>query len=232
MPNSALEVPPLSNSAIELLKSRSLPMLFEEEIERVILGGEFAPGDRINEKDLALRFGVSRGPIREALRSLEASGLIEQIRNRGVFVRRLSAEQAADIYDVRAVLFALAGRLMAAKATAEDIKVLRGFVTAMDEAIARDDPKDYLRGNFALHEFIVMQAGNPVLATQYLSLVKQLSLYRARNLTIVDSMRSSNDEHREMIEAIAAHDQERAAAAHLSHVVTAKNRLMAGTSLA
>ena len=222
----------MSNSAIELLKSRSLPMLFEEEIERVILGGEFAPGDRINEKDLALRFGVSRGPIREALRSLEAGGLIEQIRNRGVFVRRLSAEQAAHIYDVRAVLFALAGKLIATTATAEDITVLRGLVTAMDEAIAKDDRKDYLRGNFALHEFIVMKAGNPVLATQYLSLVKQLSLYRARNLTIVDSMRSSNDEHREMVEAIAAHDPERAGAAHLSHVVTAKDRLMSGTSLA
>jgi DNA-binding GntR family transcriptional regulator len=66
-----------SASAIELLKTLSLPMLFEEEIERVILSGEYAPGDRINEKELALCFGVSRGPIREALRSLEASGLVE-----------------------------------------------------------------------------------------------------------------------------------------------------------
>jgi DNA-binding GntR family transcriptional regulator len=206
-------------------------MLFEEEIERVILGGEYAPGDRINEKELALRFGVSRGPIREALRSLEASGLVEQVRNRGVFVRRLTAEQAANIYDVRAVLFAFAGRLMATKATEEDIVRLRGFLASMDAAIARDDRKEYLRENFAFHMFIVAQAANPVLSTQYLSLVKQLTLYRARNLTIVDSMRASNDEHHEMVEAIAAHDPSRAEAAHLNHVMTAKQRLMADTTL-
>jgi DNA-binding GntR family transcriptional regulator len=217
-----------SASAIELLKSRSLPMLFEEEIERVILGGEYAPGDRINEKELAVRFGVSRGPIREALRSLEASGLVEQIRNRGVFVRRLTAQQAADMYDVRAVLFAFAGRLVATKASDEDVVRLRGFVASMDDAIARDDRKAYLHENFAFHECIVVHAANPVLATQYLSLVKQLTLYRARNLTIVDSMRSSNDEHREMVEAIAARDPARAEAAHLNHVLTAKRRLMSG----
>lgn len=221
-----------SASAIELLKSRSLPMLFEEEIERVILGGEYAPGDRINEKELAIRFGVSRGPIREALRSLEASGLVEQFRNRGVFVRRLSAEQAADVYDVRAVLFALAGRLMAARATDEEIVRLQSFVAAMDEAVAKGDCKTYLQENFAFHEFIVVNAGNMVLAAQYRSLVKQLTLYRARNLTIADSMRSSNEEHREMVGAIAAHDQTRAEAAHLKHVMTAKQRLMAGASLA
>jgi DNA-binding GntR family transcriptional regulator len=203
-------------------------MLFEEEIERVILSGEYAPGDRINEKELALCFGVSRGPIREALRSLEASGLVEQIRNRGVFVRRLTAGQAADIYDVHAVLFGLAGRLMAVKATEEDIVRLRGLVAVMDYAVSENDRQAYLRGNFALHELIVVNAANPVLATQYLSLVKQLTLYRARNLTIVDSMRSSNEEHRQMVEAIAAQDPDLAEAAHLNHVLTAKRRLMSG----
>jgi len=213
--------------AIELLKSRSLPMLIEEEVQRVILSGEYAPGDRINEQELTLRFGISRGPIREALRSLEASGLVEQIPNRGVFVRRLSAEQAAQIYDVRAFLFALAGRLLALSASAEDIAALRGFVTAMDDAIAADDTDRYLRENFALHEFIVAHAGNPVLASQYLSLIKQLQLYRARNLSLVDSMQVSNREHHEMVEAIAAHDPDRAQAAHMAHVASAKQRLIA-----
>jgi DNA-binding GntR family transcriptional regulator len=222
---------PVPTSAIELLKSRSLPMLIEEEIQRVILGGEYSPGDRINEKELALRFGISRGPVREALRSLEASGLIEQIPNRGVFVRRLTAAQAADIYDVRAFLFALAGRLLAIRATDEEIARLRGFVAAMDEAIARDDYDHYVRENFALHEFIVEHAGNPVLASQYLSLIKQLRLYRSRNLMLRDSIEASNKEHHEMVDAIAAHDPDRAQAVHLNHVATAKDRLMSTPNL-
>lgn len=218
--------------AIELLKSRSLPMLIEEEIQRVILGGEYAPGDRINEKELTLRFGTSRGPIREALRSLEASGLIEQIPNRGVFVRRLTAAKAAQIYEVRAFLFALAGRLLAIRATDDEIAALRGFVAAMDEAIAAGDTERYLAENFALHEFIVAHAANPVLASQYLSLIKQLQLYRARNLMMGRSMQESNHEHHEMVEAIAAHDTDRAQAAHMAHVISAKQRLLAGSNLA
>lgn len=221
----------MSTSAIELLKSRSLPMLIEEEIERVILGGEYMPGDRINEKELALRFGISRGPVREALRSLESSGLIEQVPNRGVFVRRLTAAQAADIYDVRAFLFSLAGRLLAIRASDEEIAQLRGFVAAMDEAIARDDFDSYVRENFALHEFIVARAGNPVLAGQYLALIKQLRLYRARNLMLRESMQASNKEHHAMVEAIAAHDPDRAQATHLDHVATAKQRLMSSPKL-
>lgn len=217
--------------AIELLKSRSLPMLIEEEIQRVILSGEYAPGDRINEKELTLRFGTSRGPIREALRSLEASGLIEQIPNRGVFVRRLSPEQAAQIYDVRAFLFALAGRLLALRASEAEIAALRGFVAAMDEAIAADETDRYLRANFALHEYIVAHAANPVLAGQYLSLIRQLQLCRARNLMLIGSMQESNREHHAMVEAIAAHDADRAQAAHMAHVMAAKQRLIANARL-
>ena len=130
----------MTANAIYILRSHSLPMLLEREIERVILVGGYDPGDRINEKELALRFGISRGPVREALRSLEATGLVEQIPNRGVFVRQLTAAQADDIYEVRAALFSLAGRLLAERATDDDIARLRTFVRAMDDAIRSTGP--------------------------------------------------------------------------------------------
>lgn len=221
----------MSASAIEILRSQSLPMLLEREIERVIFGGEYGPGDRINEKELALRFGISRGPVREALRSLEASGLVEQIPNRGVFVRRLTSLQADDIYEVRAALFSLAGRLLATRVTDEEVVRLRAFVRSMEEAITRDDFDSYARENFAFHEFIVERAGNGVLAAQYLSLVKQLRLYRARSLMFGNAMRASNDEHREMVEAVAARDPDRADVAHRRHVESAKLRLKSHPNL-
>src|SRR5687768_3586195 len=77
----------------------SLTSALERELERLILSGELPPGDRINEIHLARRFGTSRGPIREATRSLEAKGLVQVVRNRGVFIRRLSIEEALEIYD-------------------------------------------------------------------------------------------------------------------------------------
>lgn len=217
-------------NAFDFLKSNSLPMLLEQEIERVILGGEFSPGDHVNEKELALRFGVSRGPVREALRSLESSGLVEQIPNRGVFVRTLTAQQAADVYDVRAALFGLAGKLLAERITDEGIAKLRQFLADMDVAVAADNFEAYVKVNFAFHEYIVENTGNPTLAQQYLGLVKQLRLYRARSLMLGDSMHASHLEHHAMVDAIAARDPMRALETHTRHVETAKQRLMATTT--
>lgn len=220
----------MTMNAFDFLKSNSLPMLLEQEIERVILGGEFSPGDHVNEKELALRFGVSRGPVREALRSLESSGLVEQIPNRGVFVRTLTAQQAADVYDVRAALFGLAGKLLAERITDEGIAKLRQFLADMDVAVAADNFEAYVKVNFAFHEYIVENTGNPTLAQQYLGLVKQLRLYRARSLMLGDSMHASHLEHHAMVDAIAARDPMRALETHTRHVETAKQRLMATTT--
>lgn len=217
--------------AVQILRTSSLPMLLEQEMERVILGGEFAPGDRINEKDIALRFGTSRGPVREALRALESSGLVEQIPNRGFFVRRLSTTQAADVYDVRAALFGLAGKLQAERITDAGIEKLRTFIADMDAAVAADDFARYVTLNFAFHEFIVIGTGNAALAQQYLALIKQLRLYRTRSLMLGDSMHASHAEHHIMADAIAARDPAKAYAAHVHHVETAKRRLMSATPI-
>ncbi|SFJ41441.1 DNA-binding transcriptional regulator, GntR family [Phyllobacterium sp. CL33Tsu] len=220
----------MNQTAFEILRSTSLPGLLEQEIERFILDGEVAPGGHLNEKEIAFRFGISRGPVREALRSLESSGLIEQVPNRGFFVRRLSAAEASDVYDVRTVLFGLAGKVLAERATDDDIARLRRFVGDMDEAIGADDHARYISLNFALHEFIVVRSGNEVLAQQYLTLVKQLRLHRAHSLMHGDAIHASNLEHHMMVDAIAARDPVQAFKAHANHVETAKGRLMAATN--
>ena len=104
---------------LSVVKNVSLTSVLEKEMERLILTGELEPGERINEIQLSNRFGTSRGPIREATRSLEAKGLVEVVRNRGVYVRRLSIEDAIEIYDVRAALFGQAGRLLSERMTDE-----------------------------------------------------------------------------------------------------------------
>ncbi|WP_342362818.1 FCD domain-containing protein [Terrarubrum flagellatum] len=212
-------------SAIELIRSNSLPMLLEQEIERAVLGGELAPGQRVNEKELATRFGVSRGPVREALRGLEAAGLVEQVPNRGVFVRKLSWAEASNVYDVRAALFGYAGQLLSQRVDAAGVAQLRGFVADMDVAVEAGDFERYVRLNFAFHEYIVRESGNAVLAEQYLGLIKQLRLYRTRNLMLADSVHASNREHHAMVDAIEARDGDRAYRAHFDHVALAKRRL-------
>src|SRR3977135_3727306 len=107
-------------------RAETLCSLVAEELERMIIRGELQAGDRINESALAQMLSISRGPIREACRSLEKSNLVRVVTNRGVFVREMSVAQAAEIYDVRAHLFGLAGRLGANRVTFADGAGLRG----------------------------------------------------------------------------------------------------------
>jgi DNA-binding GntR family transcriptional regulator len=210
---------------VALIKSRSLALLIEAEVERLIMAGEIVAGDRINENQLALRLGVSRGPIREALRSLEAGGLVELKPNRGVFVRSISLSEACDIYAVRAALFGLAGRLCAQCLSPDEVSALKRLIGDMENAARQKDFDAYYPLNLALHEFIIDHSGNPVLASHYRDLVKLLHLFRTRSLVQGGGLAISNSEHREMVLSIEAKDPERAHVAHFNHVMRARERL-------
>ena len=146
----------------------------------MVISGELKPGERINEQQLAARFGVSRGPIREAVRGLEGAGLARSVTNRGVFVRQLSVAEVRELYDIRAALFGLAGRLMAERATPAEVEALERMLADMEEAAARRDFEAYYPLNLAFHGMIVDGSGNATLAQQYRAFVKALNLFRAR----------------------------------------------------
>src|SRR5512147_1364431 len=113
---------------IALLRANSLATAAQQEIERMILGGEIEPGAKLTEAWLSERLGISRGPIREAFRMLEEAGLVRQEKNRGVFVRAIPLEEAVEIYDLRAVMDELVGRRLAETISAEQLKQVRALV--------------------------------------------------------------------------------------------------------
>ncbi len=206
-------------------RSKSLSSLAAEELERMIINGELQSGDRINESTLAQMFGISRGPIREACRSLEKSGLVRVVTNRGVFVREMSVAQAAEIYDVRAHLFGLAGRLAANRATKRDLTELRARVDEMERA---RDIDEYYPLNVAFHARLVELSGNSRLAELYKSLSKELHLFRRRGLVQGESMVSSNREHMRMIEALRNRNADLAEREMIRHIQAGKARLLKG----
>lgn len=212
---------------LAVLRTSTLQSVLERELEKAVVSGEIAPGARVNENALAGRFGVSRGPIREALRALEAAGLVYSIPNRGFFVRRLDLEEATHIYDVRAALFGLAGETLARIATDKIMDELRGHIAQMEKAAEARDFDAYYPLNLAFHRCIIESTGNPVLAGHYLDLVKQMHLFRARSLGPGGGLAVSNAEHREMVDAVARRDPEGARAAFAAHVIRAKQRLLA-----
>lgn len=212
---------------IDVLRTRSLASVLEREIEKRILSAGLPAGGRINENQLAAEFGTSRGPIREAIRALEGAGLVESIPNRGTFVRAMSVEEVREVYEVRAALFGLAGRLLAERASADTVARLDGFIAGMEQAAGTRDFETYYPLNVAFHAFILDACGNATLAREYKSFVKRLTLFRARSLVQGGGLTVSNREHREMVEAVRARDADWAHEAHWRHVANAKNRLLA-----
>ena len=216
--------------ALEMLREHSLATLAQQELERRILGGEIAAGAKLNEVDVATALGVSRGPVREAFRALSQAGLVRVEKNRGVFVREISLDEASEYYEVRAVLEGLIGRLAARRIALDEIELLRALVRRM-QAHTRTpgrarSAEDYFALNVEFHEVLARAARNNALLEHYRSLVKQLDLYRRTTLQRgARHIPRSTQEHEAIVEAIAARDEARAEQLLTDHVLGSRARL-------
>jgi DNA-binding GntR family transcriptional regulator len=211
-------------NAIAQRRTQSLTGIVQGEIERMVLSGELAAGERINEQALAARLGVSRGPVREATRGLVRTGLLNSVVNLGVFVRQIPDEEATEIYDVRAVVFGFVCQVLARKIAAGQAQALLGLVAEMDAAIERDDRASYYRLNLDFHDAILDFAGHGRARQTYEALIKETHLLRQSALGTTSRMRESNAEHRAIVEAMVAGDAERARLLAEDHAHGGKRR--------
>jgi DNA-binding GntR family transcriptional regulator len=175
---------------------------------------------------MALRLGVSRRPIREAFRGLEEIGLVRFVKNRGVLVRELDLAQANETYMVRGALEALAAKILAGKISDSETRELRAVINRMERAVTQNAAADYAVLNLALHRRIFEKAGNAKLLEIYSRITKELMLFRRRSLAPHPTL----DEHRDIVEKIAAHDPAGASQAMLNHVESARQRILAAYS--
>ena len=221
-PMSAVK-PPVAT--IALLQSSSLPMLVQKELERMILAGDLAVGAKLNEVAIAERLGVSRGPVREAFRALEESGLVRLEKNRGVFVRQISIEEADEIYEVRAALDEWVGRRLAQIASADQLKELKAIVERMDRAAAKNDLDAWHALNLEFHDRLVEYAGNAKLLAVYRRLVNELKLFRRQTLAQRGSLPVFGREHRDIVIKIASGNGAAAGKALRDHVMGSRERM-------
>ena len=212
-------------AALAFFQSNSLPMLVQEEIERLIMTGELAVGTRVNESELAQRFNTSRGPIREALRALEEAGLVRNEKNRGVFVREISFEEADEIYELREALEEIIGRRVTRAIAPDGIERLKGMLKAMASAAKAQDVEQYAQLNLQFHEVLLETAGSQKLIETYRRLIKELLLFRMRALDDGGGLRVSVDEHRDIVDAIASGDPDTAGRALRQHVAGSRARM-------
>ena len=212
---------------IELVQSASLGALVKDALMRMILAGEIDAGAKLNEVALATRLGVSRGPVREAFRALSEAGLVRQEKNRGVFVREIQPEEAAELYELRAGLDEIAGRALAERITDAGVAELRRMVDGMD----RPQPIGaYFPLNIRFHDRIVELADNRKLLEVYRGVINQMHLMRRRGLVAGGGMRGmSNVEHRAIVDALARRDVDAVVEAMRRHVHAGHERLLLTT---
>lgn len=237
--------PPPHFSPIDFLRTKSLTNVVQAEIERMIVDRMLKPGDRVNENALAQQLGVSRGPIREACSALTAMGLVEVIPHRGFFIRKLNEEEAAELGEARACVFAYIGRLLAERIKDAEIAQLCEIVDRMAQVEAAGEPDVYYAINLEFHDAIITMCGNVRLARMYRGFVRELHIHRYRGLQathealseaehrgmVKDLIAASNEEHRAMRDALIARDPDRAYETFHSHIVNglARNLLVRHT---
>jgi DNA-binding GntR family transcriptional regulator len=212
------------------VRDTSLAKLVRDDVLGLILKGVLTPGQRINEPDVATRLGVSRVPVREALRELESSGLVVARKHAGVFVRQLAAPEIRDLYQLRALLDGFAGRQAALRTAAENRALLAALDDAterMSQAAQKQDVQSYYGENLRFHWAIIEAAGNQSLTETYRGIVQKLHLSRLKNLAQDIGMQASIAEHIDIAQALRLRDPERCNTLLAEHVGGAHGRLLA-----
>ena len=212
---------------IALVQAHSLSTLVQRELERMILAGDLPAGQQLREVEVAAMLGVSRGPVREAFRALEESGLVRLEKNRGVYVRQISVREADEIYELRGVLDEYVGRKLAQTITPLQIRELRQIVSRMEAAASSNDVGAYLAANLEFHDRMVELAGNDKLLLVYRRLVNELHLFRRRTLEQGGTLSVSTREHRDIVKLIADGQAAAAGKALHDHVAASRERMHA-----
>lgn len=187
-------------------------------IRDAIVRGEFVPNQRLVEADLSAQFSASRANVRAALIELANEGLVERVQNRGARVRAVSIEEAVEISEVRMMLEMLCAAKAAERITDEEIAELQQLGRDMREAVANGDVVGYSGLNQRLHRR-VREIGDQHTAAQVLERLRAQSVRHQFRLAMRPGRPSvSMPEHLAIIDAICAHDQERAQAAARTHL--------------
>lgn len=201
-------------------ESATLRLQVEEKLRKAIASGRFRSGDRLVERELCALLGVGRTSVREALRQLEAEGLIVTIPHRGPAVASLNVEEARQLYEVRAMLEGFAGRGCARFATPDQIAKLEGAVSAL-EAAASEGGAALIDAKTNFYDRLLECCGNDVVRQILTGLHNRITLLRRTSMQQPGRLPQSLKEIRFISERIAARDPDGAERACIDHIQNA-----------
>lgn len=187
-------------------------------LRQAILTGELKPGERLMEIHLADRLGVSRTPIREAIRKLELEGLVTMIPRRGAEVAQITEKGMIDVLEIRRALDALCVELACDRITDEEMERLKGACDDFESAVKMGDVKKIAQADVALHDILVQATGNQRLIQMVNNLSEQMYRYRFEYIKDFHQHERLVEEHRIIYESILNKDKETATQAAKMHI--------------
>lgn len=196
-----------------------------------IVEGRLAPNERLNERVLCARYGISRTPLREALKVLAQDGLVALLPNRGAVVTPLTATELDQTVEVMAPLEALAGELVAARIGPAGIAEIRALHHEMCAFHARGDLPAYFRANQAIHRQLVEHTGNRILASTYVALNARIRRFRYMANLSPDRWEQAVAEHEQILAALSARDGSRLGRLLRQHLVNKADAVKANLEL-
>jgi DNA-binding GntR family transcriptional regulator len=216
-----------SLSVMRKIKSKTIHEEVAAQIREMIRDGDLAKGQKIDEKYLCESMGVSRTPVRESLKMLNAEGLVKLIPNKGAYISDPPMEVIQDLFEVMSVLEGTAARLAVQKMTDKDFSKIEALQHEIEHYYDIRDHKSYLHRNNIQHAFIQDVAGNKVLKQVIEGLKQKVLIHRHRQLYEEDRFNQSIQEHRDIVEAFRKRDAGSAEAAMRRHLMNQCNALVA-----
>jgi DNA-binding GntR family transcriptional regulator len=211
---------------IRLDSYKPLRELVFENIRQAIVKGIFAPGERLMEIQLADDLGVSRTPVREAIRKLELEGFVVMIPRRGTYVANLSIKDINDVYEIRISLDVLAAGLAAERIEPEELEELNRLLLEISEAAKTGPMEKIVKLDTAFHDVLYKASRNDRLRNIINNLREQITGIRGTSMRYPGRLADTLEEHRALVDSIAARDSERAQAAARIHLENAEHTLL------
>ena len=205
---------------MKVIEKKTLHEEIASNLRELIMSGELHEGDKIKEDALCNSMGISKTPLREALRVLSVEGLIKLVPNRGSFVSTPTFEEIREMFDVMSVLEGICARAAAKKMSAKDLVTLEKLHNKLEKNFKRKAQREYIRINNQYHSFVQELAGNRTLNQIINGLRQKILLYRYQSLNLPARFEQSIQEHRDLIEAFRKKDSKKAETLMRRHLKT------------
>ncbi len=216
---------------IRLDAYKPLREIVSDALRQAIRDGILPPGERLMEIPLAEELGVSRTPIREAIRILEQEGLIVMIPRRGTYVADMSLKDVTEVFELRSILEELAAELAAERITNEEIEALEQHLVEIGNYMNENNLDNVVQADILFHEILYKASRNDRLVEMINNLREQTLRFRTLSMSQTGRLAKTWDEHRQLVEAISDRDVERARQIARIHMEESEKTLLEGMQL-